>query len=221
MIFFKFLRFLNKILVFFVIFSNLLLANENDLNNSDDLFKKATDFVKSKKYEEAIIIFEKLAKNFEHDAQYNLAVILKAGKGKTKKYKDSLYWAYLSKLGNIKEADDLVSELENLIPEKTVENIRERVKSYLEESIEGGSKTSIMHIGKYYLEINKEKDFSSAYKWFIVGAALGLDNSIEMRDDVEKELSPEDIVEGQDSAEDLFNKFVIKSNKNLNKEDNS
>ena len=71
-----------------------------------------------------------------------------------------------------------------------------------------------MHIGKFYLEINKEKDFSSAYKWFIVGAALGLDNSIEMRDDVEKELSPEDIIEGQDSAEDLFNKFVIKSNKN-------
>ena len=44
------------------------LANDSVLTNSDILFKQATDFVKSKNYEEAILIFEKLAKNSEHDA---------------------------------------------------------------------------------------------------------------------------------------------------------
>ena len=183
------IKFNSKALIIYFFLPFFSLANDSVLTNSDILFKQATDFVKSKNYEEAILIFEKLAKNSEHDAQYNLAVILKAGKGKPKKYTDSLYWAYLSKLGNISEADDLVSELIDLIPEKTVETIREEVKIYLENSIESGSETSIMQLGKFFLEIVEEKEYPSAYKWFTVGAALGLENAIKMRDEVEEELS--------------------------------
>ena len=138
------IKFNSKVLIIYFFSTFFSLANDSVLTNSDILFKQATDFVKSKNYEEAILIFEKLAKNSEHDAQYNLAVILKAGKGKPKKYTDSLYWAYLSKLGNISEADDLVSELVDLVPEKTVETIRQEVKVYLEKSIESGSETSIL-----------------------------------------------------------------------------
>ena len=210
-----------KSLLIYLFLSFFSLANNSVLTNSDVLFKQATDFVKSKKYDEAILIFEKLAKNSEHDAQYNLAVILKAGKGKTKKYTDSLYWAYLSKLGNISEADDLVSELIDLVPEKTVETIREEVKVYLEKSIENGSETSIMQLGNFFLEIVNEKEYSSAYKWFTVGAALGLENAIEMRDEVEEELSPEEIIEEQDNAEKFFNNFVSKRDQNSKEENNS
>lgn len=215
------IKFSSKILLIFFFLPFFSSANDSTVTNSDVLFKKATDFVKSKQYEEAILIFEKLAKNSEHDAQYNLAVILKAGKGKTKKYTDSLYWAYLSKLGNISEADDLVSELVELVPEKTVENIREDVKVYLENSIESGSETSIMQLGKFFLEVVDEKEYSSAYKWFTVGAALGLENAVEMRDDIEEELSPEEIIEEQDNAEQFFNNFVSKRNQNSKEENNS
>ena len=78
------IKFSSKTLLIYFFFSFFSFANNSELTNSDILFKQATDFVKSKQYEEAILIFEKLAKNSEHDAQYNLAVILKAGKGKTK-----------------------------------------------------------------------------------------------------------------------------------------
>tara|TARA_X000000368_G_scaffold405537_1_gene382770 strand:+ start:170 stop:826 length:657 start_codon:yes stop_codon:yes gene_type:complete len=215
------IKFSSKTLLIYFFFSFFSFANNSELTNSDILFKQATDFVKSKQYEEAILIFEKLAKNSEHDAQYNLAVILKAGKGKTKKYTDSLYWAYLSKLGNISEADDLVSDLVDLVPEKTVETIREEVKVYLENSIEGGSETSIMQLGKFFLEVVEEKEYPSAYKWFTVGAALGLENAIEMRDDIEEELSPEEIIEEQDNAEEFFNNFVSKRKQNSKGENNS
>tara|TARA_A100001011_G_C14297441_1_gene839113 strand:- start:986 stop:1642 length:657 start_codon:yes stop_codon:yes gene_type:complete len=218
MVFFNLI--LKTFLFYFLLFS-LAFTNQTELSNSDFLFKKATDFVKNKQYEKAISIFERLANNSEHDAQYNLAIILKAGKGKTKKYTDSLYWAYLSKLGDINEADDLVSELVDLIPEKEVENIREKVKVYLEKSIDGGSKTSIMHLGKFFLEIVQEKEYPSAYKWFTVGAALGLKNAIEMRDDTEQELSPEEIIEEQDKAEEFFKNFLRKINQNSNEESNS
>ena len=215
------IKFNLKALIIYFSLPFFSLANDSELTNSDILFKKATDFVKSKNYEEAILIFEKLAKNSEHDAQYNLAIILKAGKGKTKKYTDSLYWAYLSKLGNITEADDLVTELIDLIPEKTVETIREEVKVYLENNIENGSETSIMQLGKFFLEVVEEKEYPSAYKWFTVGAALGLENAIEMRDDIEEELSPEEIIEEQDNAEEFFNNFVSKRDQNSKEENNS
>ena len=215
------IKFIPKTLIIFLFLSFFTFSNESELSNSDNLFKKATNFVKTKQYEEAISIFEKLANNSEHDAQYNLAVILKAGKGKTKKYTDSLFWGYLSKLGNIIEADDLVSELVDLIPEKTVETIREEVRIYLENNIESGSKISIMHLGKFFLEVVEEKEYPSAYKWFTVGAAMGLENAVEMRDNIEEELSPEEIIEEQDKAEEFFNNFVNKKVQNSNKENSS
>ena len=152
---------------------------------------------------------------------YNQRRFLEFGKGKTKKYTDSLYWAYLSKLGNISEADDLVSELIDLIPEKTVETIREEVKIYLENSIESGSETSIMQLGKFFLDIVEEKEYPSAYKWFTVGAALGLESAVEMRDEVEEELTPEEIIEEQDNADKFFNNFVSKRSQNSKGENNS
>ena len=207
-----FINYFIKIFVIIYFFSNQSVSDDHKLSDSDILFKKAYEFFKSKKYNEAFPIFEKLANNSEHDAQYNLAYLLKEGKGITKKYSESLYWAFLSKLGNIEKADNLVSELVDLVPEKTVETVREEVKNYLVNSIENGSKTSIMHLGKFFLEVVEEKEYPSAYKWFTVGAALGLENADEMRDNVEEELSPEEIIEEQDNAEKFFKDFVNKNN---------
>ena len=96
-----FINYFIKIFVIIYFFSNQSVSDDHKLSDSDILFKKAYDFFKSKKYNEAFPIFEKLANNSEHDAQYNLAYLLKEGKGITKKYSESLYWAFLSKLGNI------------------------------------------------------------------------------------------------------------------------
>lgn len=61
------------------------------VTNSDRLFKMATDFVKEKKYTDAVSIFEELARNNEHDAQYNLAFLINGGKGTTKNYSEALF----------------------------------------------------------------------------------------------------------------------------------
>ena len=122
-------------------------------------------------------------------------------------------------LYQLKETFDVMFRIIDENPEH--ENIREDVKVYLENSIESGSETSIMQLGKFFLEVVEEKEYPSAYKWFTVGAALGLENAIEMRDDIEEELSPEEIIEEQDKAEEFFNDFVNKKDQNLNEENNS
>ena len=68
------------------------------ITDSDRLFKMATDFVKEKRYTEAVSIFEELARNNEHDAQYNLAFLINGGKGITKNYSEALFWAFLARL---------------------------------------------------------------------------------------------------------------------------
>ena len=78
-----------------IFFSLFLLLR---LPDSDRLFKVATDYVKEKKYAEAVSIFEELARNNEHDAQYNLAFLISSGKGITKNYSEALFWAFLSHL---------------------------------------------------------------------------------------------------------------------------
>ena len=72
----------------------------SEVTNSDRLFKKATDFVKEKKYSEAVSIFEQLAGNNEHDAQYNLAFLISSGKGITKNYEEALDLVKTNQYGN-------------------------------------------------------------------------------------------------------------------------
>ena len=212
--------FLRAIVLLLIIKTNVY-ADSHSLSGSDKLFKEATDLVKAKQYNQAISIFEKLANASEHDAQYNLAILLKAGKGKTKKYTDALYWAFLAKLGEIPEADDLVGDLIDLLPEKTVETVRQEVRTYLEDSVENGSEASIMHLGRFFLDIISEKEYASAYKWFTIGSALGIKMATKVRDEVEKELSPEEIVEEQEKAEVFFQKFIDQYSNPSDKENSS
>ena len=102
-------------------------ASFAQVTNSDRLFKMATDFVKEKKYAQAVSIFEELARNNEHDAQYNLAFLINGGKGTTKNYGEALFWAFLSKLGKIEKAEELSEELGKIVPERVVESIGEEV----------------------------------------------------------------------------------------------
>ena len=75
----------------------------------------ATDFVKEKKYSDAVSIFEELARNNEHDAQFNLAFLINGGKGTTKNYSEALFWAFLSKLGKIEKAEELSKDLVKMV----------------------------------------------------------------------------------------------------------
>ena len=67
--------------------------------------------VKDKNYAHAITLFEEQAKLPRHDAQYNLAVLLNAGKGRPRNYVDALYWSWQAQLGEIEDAEDLAMTL--------------------------------------------------------------------------------------------------------------
>ena len=178
------------------------------VTNSDRLFKMAADYVKEKRYAEAVSIFEELAQNNEHDAQYNLAFLINGGKGTTKNYSEALFWAFLSKLGKIEKAEELSADLVKLLPEKVSKDVRGKVLEHLLARFEDKDKTVLMELGDFHLFVLDEQDFENAYLWYNVASAIGVENSSDIRDKVEKELEPDTIIKVQTASRERYEEFT-------------
>lgn len=199
----------------YICFCALLLAcsftiSLSQVTDSDVRFKMATDFVKQKKYAEAIVIFEELANNNEHDAQFNLAFLINEGKGTTKNYREALFWAFLSRLGQIEKAEDLSEELVGIIPENVLKSVREKVLQHLLDRFELKDIAVLVQLGDFYLVVLEEKDYENAYLWYNVASALGVENSSDKRDDVERELEPDKIIKIQMASRKKYQEFIKK-----------
>ena len=199
----------------FIIF--LYTATYAQVTESDKLFKMATDFVKERKYSDAVSIFRELAKNDEHDAQYNLAFLISAGKGITKNYSEALFWAFLSQLGKIEKAEELTEDLIDIVPEKVLKDVREKVLEHLLVRFDNRDRAVLTELGDFYLLVLEEQDFENAYIWYNVASALGVENSSDIRDKVEKELEPDTIIKMQEASRKRYEEFteetVIESEK--------
>ena len=188
------------------------------ITDSDRLFKAATDYVKEKRYTEAVSIFEKLARNNEHDAQYNLAFLISSGKGITKNYSEALFWAFLSQLGKIEKAEELTEDLIDVVPEKVLKDVREKVLEHLLTRFVSKDIGVLTELGDFYLLVLEEQDFENAYLWYNVASALGVQNAAEIRDKVEKELEPDTIVEMQETSRERYKEFTSKESTEDKKE---
>ena len=180
------------------------------ITDSDRLFKMATDFVKEKRYTEAVSIFEELARNNEHDAQYNLAFLINGGKGITKNYSEALFWAFLAHLGKIEKAEELTEDLIDIVPEKVLGDVRKKVLEHLLVRFENRDKAVLTELGDFYLLVLDEQDFENAYLWYNVASAIGIENSGDIRDKVEKELEPDTIVKMQAASRKRYEEFTKK-----------
>ena len=190
----------------FIIF--LYTATSAQVTESDKLFKMATDFVKERKYSDAVSIFRELAKNDEHDAQYNLAFLISAGKGITKNYSEALFWAFLSQLGKIEKAEELTKDLIEIVPEKVLKDVREKVLEHLLVRFDNRDRAVLTELGDFYLLVLEEQDFENAYIWYNVASALGVENSSDIRDKVEKELEPDTIIKVQEVSRKRYEEFT-------------
>ena len=176
------------------------------------MFEKASKAVKNMKYLEAIEIFEILAENNESDAQYNLALLLKSGRGRPQNYTSSLKWGWLALLGNIEQSYQLVDEIKKIIPEPELREIRTEVKAFIQPRAESGDHTAIFQMGDYFLKIPEEPQYKDAYLWFVIASAFQIDGSIVERDKVQREIEGKDILSIQSKALEVFNS-IIETNK--------
>tara|TARA_B100000575_G_scaffold278768_1_gene266419 strand:- start:190 stop:819 length:630 start_codon:yes stop_codon:yes gene_type:complete len=173
-------------------------------NDSDAIFVEAVNAVKNKDYVNAVKLFTSQAEGNQHDAQYNLAVLLKAGKGAPQDFLKSLSWAWAAHLGGIEAAEDLSDELLDLIPEESIEAARKVVSTRLRSRIDNGEKPALMQFARFHAELLDEADFERAYIWYSIAAAIGLEGAFEARDETLSDVEEEKIVELQVEAGTIF-----------------
>lgn len=176
--------------------------------STDSDFAKAVQAVKDKNYQLALNLFELEAQKTEFEAMYNLALLLKAGKGRPQNYVNALYWAYLAHLGGIELAEDIIDDLTDILDETQRKPILARVEGQLLERINKGDFDAIPQYADYFISLLEEPNYEKAYQWYAIAVALNLQDMMALRDDMESKLETEKIPELQEISATLFNRLM-------------
>lgn len=179
------------------------------IESSDATFNEAVQAVKDKDFRHAVKLFSIQAQNNQHDAQYNLALLLEAGKGTPQDFTRALTWAWAAQLGGIEAAEDLADDLAGYLPEKAIETVRSEVQERLRARIDDGQSAAVTQFAAYHLVMLEEPDYESAYIWYSIGAALGLEGALEARDEARENVEDEKIVDLQREAGTIYESLVI------------
>ena len=167
-------------------------------------FAKAADFIREKQFVEAFDIFVRLSEAHDHDAQFNTAVLLRKGIGRPSNYPEALKWAWLAELGGNLRAAELRGELIDLIPEEEIDKVRDQVKAVLQSRMAEGDGLVILQMANFHLTVLSEPDYKNAYALRSLAAAINVKAAGTLRDEIEPELEPKDLVEAQTIAKKLF-----------------
>ena len=188
----------------FILPSKLILA---DITTSNVTFAEAVQAVKDKNYQHAVNLFELQAFAAQHDAQYNLALLLQSGKGRPQNYQQALFWAWSAFLGGIEPAQELSEDLKNLLPEDSLKMTREKLIETLQDRIDAGDRSALMELALFYKEISEEPNFEEAYLWYSIASAFLLEGAIFERDEAAGKVETKSMVELQERAGTIFEKL--------------
>ena len=192
------------ILLSFLLPSKLILA---DITTSNVTFAEAVQAVKDKNYQHAVNLFELQAFAAQHDAQYNLALLLQSGKGRPQNYQQALFWAWSAFLGGVEPAQELSEDLKNLLPEDSLKVTREKLIETLQDRIDSGDRSALMELALFYKEISEEPNFEEAYLWYSIASAFLLEGAIFERDEAAGKVETKSMVELQERAGTIFDKL--------------
>ena len=182
---------------------------KSQIDKSDATFNEAMQAVKDKDFRHAAKLFLLQSENNQHDAQYNLAILLEAGKGVPQDFTKALIWAWSAQLGGIEAAEELAEDLTGYLPEKSIEEVREEVRARLEARIKSGSADAVSQFATFHLQMLDEPDYETAYIWFSISTALGLKGTLEARDDARDNVEEERLVELQSEAGTIYESLNI------------
>ena len=177
-----------------------------------DSFDDAVQAVKDRNFQRAIQLFSKLSQIVQYDGQYeaqfNLAVLLKQGKGRPQNYAEALYWARRAELGGIEKSKDFADSFSDRITEDQHEEILTRIKTALLKEIDQGAINSLPQLATYHITLLDDYDYEQAYLWFALGAALDLPEQDIRRTEMEDELQTEQIAPLQRETTKLFDALL-------------
>jgi len=165
------------------------------------------DAVEKNNYEKAFQIFKTLAEKGSAEAQFNLAVMYRQGKGVQVNKDVALKWFEKSAEQGLASAEYYLGHLYDT-GDSVERNVATAVNWY-RKAAEKGNPLAQSNLGVAYANgEGVNQDIIKAYVWFSLAAAQGLTAALENRNLLKKEMSEELQANAQRLTNDYFSKYV-------------
>ena len=163
--------------------------------------------VEKKEYAKAYQIFKALAEQGNAEAQYNLAILYRQGKGVKQDKKTALKWFEQSANQGLASAEYYLGHLYD--NGDTVNRDSAIAVSWYKKAAEKGNPLAQSNLGVAYASGEGVKqDIIKAYVWFSLAASQGLTAALENRSLLKKEMSEELQKNAQRLTNEYFNRYV-------------
>ena len=199
------------LLLAFLLLPGFLSANTHE-TDADQQFEEAVTAVHEKAYRKALMLFKTLAEDDISDAQFNAALLIKAGMGQPRNYSEAYYWAVLSDLGGEPRAETLVSELADILPAEDIDSNHSRILDRLTKQLSDGTSQAIIKFARLHFEFLTEPDYETAYVWYSIAQAMGIKGGFEGSRDVANYLESVDLIAAQNKSVEIFESSAFAGN---------
>ena len=195
----------------FLLLPSFLSANTHE-TDADQQFEEAVTAAHKKAYRKALMLFKTLAEDDIGDAQFNAALLIKAGMGQPRNYSEAYYWAVLSDLGGEPRAETLVSELAGILPAEDIDSNHSRILDRLTKQLSDGTSQAIIKFARLHFEFLTEPDYETAYIWYSIAQAMGIKGGFEGSRDVAGYLESVDLIAAQNKSVEIFESSAFARN---------
>ena len=96
------------------------------------------------------------------------------------------------------------------MPEAAISDVRDAVAARLQDRIDSGDARAIPQFAAYHITMLEEADHETAYIWYSIAAALGLDGALDARDEARDNVEDERIVDLQLEAGTIYESLDVK-----------
>ncbi len=160
--------------------------------------------LQEKKFDEGIQQLQILSKNNNIKAQLLISKIFLTGDLTPQNFQNSYFWASSALLGGLKKSEKIIEKLSNYLTEKQINEIKDKLKIFLEKRAIDNDKRAIVQIAKLYENYLDPPDMINAYTWYNIAVAKGIKSAKAKRDEILNELDEKDLFEAQSLSFKLF-----------------
>ena len=160
--------------------------------------------LQEKKFDEGIQKLQALSENNNIYAQLLISKIFLTGDLTPQDFQNSYFWASSALLGGLKKSEKILEKLSNYLTEKQINEIKDKLKIFLEKRAINNDKRAIVQIAKLYENYLDPPDMINAYTWYNIAVAKGIKSAKAKRDEILNELNEKDLFEAQSLSSKLF-----------------
>ena len=160
--------------------------------------------LQEKKFDEGIQQLQVLSENNNINAQLLISKIFLTGDLTPQDFQNSFFWASSALLGGLKKSEKIIEKLSNYLTEKQINEIKDKLKIFLEKRAINNDKRAIVQIAKLYESYLDPPDMINAYTWYNIAVAKGIKSAKAKRDEILNELNEKDLFEAQSLSSKLF-----------------